>query len=238
MKSFPSHHSEIYWHFCGRNRSENDAYLTLCKILTEKRLVRTNVDPLKGKPIQDSNGIQRGTWDLQHICFADIPFDLLGYHVRHYGNTGLAFDRNFLLGKGAQPAIYVAGTVNDDERVFGRWAHSSILEDLIDDWCRRVGKTKVGTKEHDLAWRVQILRSTVKQFTFIDDPNSYFEREWRVPVSMEFVLEDVQMVVFPKRFAKDFVEHFPNTKFQLAEEIKQAAGEKRSEGRVESLEVL
>jgi hypothetical protein len=43
-----------------------------------------------------------------------------------------------------------------------------------------------------------------------DDPNNfYMEREWRVPQNIHFTLSDVERVIMPRYFAKDFRRELP-----------------------------
>jgi hypothetical protein len=41
------------------------------------------------------------------VCFCDIPFDKLGIHCAKYGHFGLGFQRQFLIGQGATPVLYI-----------------------------------------------------------------------------------------------------------------------------------
>jgi hypothetical protein len=44
----------------------------------------------------------------QVICFCDIPVDDLAIHVKKYGPFGIAFQKAFLVERGANPVFYVA----------------------------------------------------------------------------------------------------------------------------------
>jgi hypothetical protein len=51
------------------------------------------------------------------VCFCDIPEDSLKRHIGHYGQFGLAFEKAFLVEKGANPVFYVAkGSLASRER--------------------------------------------------------------------------------------------------------------------------
>jgi hypothetical protein len=42
------------------------------------------------------------------VCFCDIPEESLGRHITIYGRFGLAFKKEFLVAKGANPVFYIA----------------------------------------------------------------------------------------------------------------------------------
>jgi len=223
MKTDPIYHSNIFWHFCSRNKSEEEAYRTLCKILNERTLCIPNQASIVGETLIDAQGKPTATWGLQRVCFADIPFAFLKHHIGNYGNVGLGFERSYLITKGAQPLIYVAQTPGKKE--FHQWTASSIIESLYKEWCKLLKRSEADMSEKeiekhkDLSWRFEILRNYIKQFS-LDDPNSpYHEREWRIIDSFCFELSDVELVIVPKKFAKPFAKQFPDIPYSIAELI-------------------
>jgi hypothetical protein len=53
---------------------------------------------------------QRKMYSFPGVCFCDIPLADLKIHTRKYGPFGIAFQKQFLLQRGASPVFYVAGS--------------------------------------------------------------------------------------------------------------------------------
>lgn len=223
MKSAPVYHSNIFWHFCSRNKSEDQAFQTLCKILNERTLCVPDKTHLNDETLIDDQGKPTSIWGVQRVCFADIPFAFLKHHIGHYGNVGLGFDREYLITRGAQPLIYVAQTPG--KREFHQWTASSIINCLYKEWNKLLKKMESHTseKEHEhlkeLTWRFEILRNYIKQFAADDEHSAYYEREWRIINSFTFDLADVELVIVPKKFAKAFAKQFPDIPYSITELI-------------------
>jgi hypothetical protein len=99
-------------HFVGRDKSEEEQYSLLVKILRSGWLTHgPNHDPTVArtagldfsKPISTDEAIK-----YQVVCFCDIPENDLSIHVNKYSRFGLAFKKEFLIDAGACPVFYVA----------------------------------------------------------------------------------------------------------------------------------
>src|SRR5919107_123559 len=104
-------------HFVGKGLSEEEQYSLLVNDILRGGC-------LKFPPIDDSRCIEGlsgnlplvgGTSDddteagySQRVCFCDIPVTDLEIHMNKYSRFGLSFLKNFLVGKGANPVLYVA----------------------------------------------------------------------------------------------------------------------------------
>ena len=108
-------------HFVGKKKSTDDERYSL---LVDDIL---KGGCLKFPPIDDSRCIEGLSGDLplvggtreldgddteaaysQRICFCDIPVTDLEIHMNKYSRFGLSFLKDFLIGKGANPVMYVA----------------------------------------------------------------------------------------------------------------------------------
>jgi hypothetical protein len=98
-------------HFVGRGLPEEDQYQLLLHILQTCWLTYPPHDPTKprmpkldlSQPISNDKII-----DYQVVCFCDIPYTDLAIHVSKYSKFGLAFNKSFLIERGATPVNYIA----------------------------------------------------------------------------------------------------------------------------------
>ena len=100
-------------HFVGRNLlSKPDCqFKLLVKILSDGWLTHPPHNPALGTALATYPTGRMSTNDVfveQVVCFCDIPEVDLGIHINKYGPFGLAFRKEFLIAKGANPVFYVA----------------------------------------------------------------------------------------------------------------------------------
>jgi hypothetical protein len=100
-------------HFVGRNLlSKPDCqFKLLVKILSDGWLTHPPHNPALGTALATYPTGCMSTNDVfveQVVCFCDIPEVDLGIHINKYGPFGLAFRKEFLIAKGANPVFYVA----------------------------------------------------------------------------------------------------------------------------------
>jgi Putative abortive phage resistance protein AbiGi, antitoxin len=120
-----SHHKEIpvmvhaqryvsdeLTHFVGKGKTQDEQYdIFVNKILRTGWLTYPPHDlnrPRRlavdfSQPISTDQALK-----YEVVCFCDIPETDLPIHVRKYSGFGLAFKKEFLIGKGACPVFYVA----------------------------------------------------------------------------------------------------------------------------------
>jgi len=237
-------------HFAGRNRRKKDGtpdldaqYDLLIKILREGRLLHRT---------DDSDGPPRVTFDgtgsfenRTLICpdavyFCDIPVADFGIHIEKYSTFGLSFLKSFLVGKGANPAFYIAHNSTAHPRDFaalvlypdseepGPRTRASLLDRLIKSHLvveNRIGTTSpenVPPAIKDLVVKANMLSAMIRHhfLSFCvpfdaskDDThqeNYYMEREWRVLGEVPFELTDVYRVVLPREYAERFRHDLPS----------------------------
>ena len=221
MNKEPIYHSNIFWHFCGREKNEDEAFRILCEILNEKHSKRSfhNSVPFE-EPIKDHHGENTPTWRIQYVCFADIPFAFLKNHIEMYGNVGLGFKREFIIEKGGQPVLYTPYIKKNGKQKSAVFSISAIIEQWGREWSQVTEKHKIKPEEYrDLGWKIQALRKYIKQFSFEDANCAYYEREWRVINTFQFEEEDIVVVIFPKRFSNEFISLYPNIPYTVSELI-------------------
>ena len=111
-------------HFVGRNQSAPNAQFdVLHKILRERCLGQweqqgnVHISP-GGIHVPGGGSLCKDEFiRSKPVCFCDIPEEDLERHTGIYGAFGLAFDKGFLVSKGANPVFYVAkGSVAGLER--------------------------------------------------------------------------------------------------------------------------
>jgi hypothetical protein len=162
----------------------------------------------------------------QVICFCDIPVTDLGIHMNKYSRFGLSFLKPFLVGKGANPVLYVAN--NSPALSFGLpgsrsgyvlWPRRRVFEGnfaLFEDYRRKMHDTFPITLDFFLN---MLVFSFIKYFddstSDEDEANVYMEREWRVLGDVNFALADVHRVFMPERYAERFRTDLPNYTGQL-----------------------
>jgi Putative abortive phage resistance protein AbiGi, antitoxin len=161
----------------------------------------------------------------QRICFCDIPVTDLEIHMNKYSRFGLSFLKRFLIGKGANPVMYVAE--NSQALSFRLpestrdepWPRRRVFErniELLEEY-RRDNRGKFPM---NLEYFLDIL--VLPFIKYFDDSasdehkaNVYMEREWRVIGDVKFALADVHRVFMPERYAERFRADLPNYNGQL-----------------------
>jgi len=145
--------------------------------------------------------------------------------MNKYSRFGLSFLKPFLIGKGANPVLYVA---NNSQALSFRlpestrdepWPRRRVFErniELLEDYRRRMRGRFPINLEYFLD---MLVFSFIKYFddstSDEDEANVYMEREWRVLGDVNFVLQDVHRVFMPERYAERFREDLPNYIGQL-----------------------
>src|SRR5215211_8558382 len=223
-------------HFVGKGLPEDQQYSLLVNDILKGGC-------LKFPPIDDNRCIEGlsgnlpfvgGTRELdgddteaaysQRICFCDIPVTDLEIHMNKYSRFGLSFLKDFLVGKGANPVLYVAN--NSPALPFGLpgfgdgpYPRRRVFEgniQLFRDFHRKM------LEEFPLPLYFFLNMTVFSFIKFFDDSTSdeveanvYMEREWRVLGDVNFALADVHRVFMPESYAEHFRADLPNYIGQL-----------------------
>jgi len=251
--------SDELTHFVGRDlvrampdidqREERDEklYDRLITILKEEQLVTggkktgVNADPSIGKEgitVEHVITYVAGARDLASmfepsvVCFCDIPVGDIEIHMAKYGSFGLAFSRDFLLERGANPVLYLAedAKVDDEGQTFGElfveeMNHTlALLSELqlakqgpegaprypdLEDLPKRVSDDAMRAHQFLLIHAFSLVKAFRGDSADDDPKNYYMEREWRRYGDLDFALNDVCRVYLPERFAKRLREDLP-----------------------------
>jgi hypothetical protein len=223
-------------HFVGRRlETDSEKYNLLKAILTEGRLSASGgkgLDPtVTTSPKIDYFNKIRST----SVCFCDIPFRDLQFHMHKYGKFGISFTKSFLCGLGANPVFYFI--IDQLEEGGGmRFNKKHILDEIVDigeKICAQYenGKTvfdaKITTELGTVCGSTSMtfrewyqllvfhIFSHIKPVKFADNlaasENFYMEREWRTLGDIRFETGHVHRVIIPRVFAKTFYGDFAST---------------------------
>ena len=102
-------------HFIGkslRNRTnEGETSYEIQQFQLLIRIISTGCLKSPHRDCSDSSSLTNPTLGVIHfedvICFCDIPVDDLELHMRKYSRFGIAFKKNFLISRGANPVFYI-----------------------------------------------------------------------------------------------------------------------------------
>lgn len=151
------------------------------------------------------------------VCFADIPREALGIHVKKYGMFGLSLTRDHLVRYGARPVMYVPLHPDDGLSIYGRTLLRDIeavfrsLQDTTQDLpplTRRHLGRQLGSLQESAQVAHTILGKVVLAFlkpfdAALDESNPenyYMEREWRRLGNVCFEPVQVGRILVPESY--------------------------------------
>lgn len=185
--------------------------------------------PVRNKKTGKTTVVNRDPFDVESspvCCLADIPAPHLSYHAHRYGKFAIGFHRNAVVRAGFNPVFYTlhdAPHIRSIYRGFAALNRASVdairkavehahleLSDLEDDkndtsgvWHElndikdeaEVIDTRLLTTRKSLANFVAFVKTfDKKEFNSI-----YCEREWRSIQPLHFNVDDIAMVVLPRK---------------------------------------
>ncbi|RDW15395.1 abortive infection system antitoxin AbiGi family protein [Oceanobacillus chungangensis] len=209
-------------HFVGRHQQESERFDLLIDIIKSGLLLHKN--------ITEDIKINRDAHGLEDIvtpgitCFADIPINDLSLHMKKYSNFGLAFNKDFLVEKGANPVSYIATNGIIREANGQPKNQNSIKEDYFKMNIKRyfslMNQIQDMLKKKDEQGNVSILDELQLLDTFLikhvfsylkpfdasktdaDKENYYLEREWRIVGDVQFTITDIARILIPEKYGK------------------------------------
>jgi Putative abortive phage resistance protein AbiGi, antitoxin len=229
--------SDQLFHFVGYNKPNDDAenFNTLCKVLSDCCVSH--------KPHGNLPGTIRYTIDIEKsllneklivptvTCFADIPPDSLGNHVRKYGRFGLGFRRDYLIFHGARPVTYIPLQASDWRGIYG----SSMIRDIeavykgfVALYEKRPANTEkpisrkhgvIPTTEEETLMGLKsmiekdflaFLKPFNSELSPSDPENYYMEREWRKFANLRFTFDDVLRIYVARGYKALLAQVFPD----------------------------
>jgi hypothetical protein len=159
-------------HWTGRDKSAEDAFAIL-RSICEEQILRLSYCPNYVDPAYAPKTAM--------VCFTDIPLRYSGEHCDQFGQYGIAFHKQAMIGYGANPVLYTTG------HHFEKVKNLGILLDQMKDL------------EADREWRAAVERypfTTDETLALIEvmeylqeyayknhddrDYVTYYQREWRL----------------------------------------------------------
>jgi len=143
--------------------------------------------------------------------------------MEKYGQFGLSFSKAFLIEKGANPVFYIC---KESKPPSGLKRVDKITEML--EKFNKLGGLHGDLKakyqypdiqeflylyfrlENDLFDIFGFMKPFSGEFDEVHEDNYYMEREWRLLTNLEFKLDDVQRIIIPKDYAKQFRQDVPD----------------------------
>ena len=155
----PDHISEYLTHWTGRAKTQDEAFAILKKIIETAQLKFSyNLVSFPDNKSMTSNLM---------VCFTDTPIKYAKEHCKKYGYFGISFNKNKLIGCGANPVLYLMDNRREYQSYFLNFLMNSTTElnnekKILVNWFASAGQP-YNTKPYD-----------------INHFPEYFEREWRI----------------------------------------------------------
>ena len=244
--------SDELTHFVGRGlRTDEERFNLLLKIVRSGEL-RTprNPDGSKkaGMTVNMNTGFfsERLVHEVPMVCFCDIPAGDLSIHMQKYSQFGIAFERPFLIGRGATPVFYIATdsivhyspNVDWAARRFsaGPLRRSEYLDDLVQQFHSGIADMHFLLMRPDmfdaatynqLMYILMLMKGIDREFVSYAVPfaaalserhpdNFYMEREWRTMDDVQFNLAHVCRIILPRNWAPRLRTEIPEYHAQVS----------------------
>jgi hypothetical protein len=222
-------------HFVGRHLPESQRFKLLIDIIQSGLLLHKN--------IKEDIKINVHADGLENIvtpgitCFADIPINDLSLHMEKYSNFGLAFTKDFLVEKGANPVYYIAtngiirganGRTANQNKTREDYFKTNIkryfsLMNQMKDIIKKDERENIHTLDELQLLDTFLMKHVyayLKPFdvskTDADKENYYLEREWRIVGDVQFTLDDVTRILIPEKYGKELREALPKYYGQIS----------------------
>jgi len=177
---------------------------------TKKVEIRKNVSvTVKSKPV---------------CCVADIPLQHLAYHSNRYGKIAIGFHRDSIVKAGFNPVLY---TLEDTSLLNAIYQGYYSVDDVLTDEAESEvddlqGEIDGLIEEHELDDYIdasnissalsfiesghskiessfETFMAYIKTFDTSEFDSIYCEREWRSTNNFKFKLEDIAMIIVPRK---------------------------------------
>lgn len=177
---------------------------------TKKVDIRKNVPvTVKSKPV---------------CCVADIPLQHLAYHSNRYGKIAIGFHRDSIVKAGFNPVLYTLEDTSLLNAIYqGYYSVDDVLTDEAESEVDSIqGQIDGLIEEHEIDDYIdasdissalsfiesghskiessfETLMAYIKTFDTSEFDSIYCEREWRSTKSFKFKLEDIAMIIVPRK---------------------------------------
>lgn len=177
---------------------------------TKKVEIRKNVPvTVKSKPV---------------CCVADIPLQHLAYHSNRYGKIAIGFHRDSIVKAGFNPVLYTLEDTSLLNAIYqGYYSVDDVLTDEAESEVDNLqGEIDGLIEEHELDDYIdasnissalsfiesghskiessfETFMAYIKTFDTSEFDSIYCEREWRSTNNFKFKLEDIAMIIVPRK---------------------------------------
>ena len=157
-------------------------------------------------------------------CVADIPLQHLAYHSNRYGKIAIGFHRDSIVKAGFNPVLYTLedtsllnaiyqGYYSVDDVLTGE-AESEVdslqgqidglieeheLDDYIDASDISSALSFIESGHSKIESSFETFMAYIKTFDTSEFDSIYCEREWRSTNNFKFKLEDIAMIIVPRK---------------------------------------
>ena len=157
-------------------------------------------------------------------CVADIPLQHIAYHSNRYGKIAIGFHRDSIIKAGFNPVFYTledtsllneiyeghdslddASTFDAENEVDSSQSEiDSLLEDCETDKFVDLSGIQsaldyIQSSHHTIKKSFETFIAYIKTFDTSEFDTIYCEREWRSTSNFKFTLDDIAIIVLPKK---------------------------------------
>ena len=143
------------------------------------------------------------------VCFCDIPVDDLQIHMGKYSEFGIAFKKEFLISKGANPVLYIVQQTGALASAFDRFLFFDVVTQRV-AFRLQVDTSIPPELAHDLVTILVFCKNFPPMRPDEDPENYYMEREWRLVGNLYFQQSNICRVILPERYARRFRDECPD----------------------------
>jgi hypothetical protein len=202
-----------------------------------KEVVKVNVkepeSDSRGRKLKTARIVPVALTASPVCCLSDIPIIHLAYHAARYGKFAIGYHREAVLHRGFNPVFYTLPDtrvvrsiykgftelkfINIDTIKFAAWDIETQVDELDSNEIDiSIPLMDIDSEASDVIEYVKSARRSFQQFlafvkTFNEDEFSsiYCEREWRSLHNYQFELDEIAMIVLPKKVgSRKFFERF------------------------------
>jgi len=207
-------------HFVGgKSENDNKRYGILKTIMSDELLSHPPHDKNQSGNLtilSDLSFCDNTMYNLESICFCDIPVEDFEIHIKKYSGFGISFLKSFLIKNGANPVFYIANnSMRHEKRNYDIWndmihVYNNIVRKCINEPRDPPDQQKVRAFQSFIHFNVFGYMKPFDDSLPEDDADNYYmEREWRIIGNLNFKLQDVYRVILPQLYVKQFKSDFP-----------------------------
>ena len=176
MKMKPKFISDTLTHWTGRNKTDNEAFEIIEKIINSRKLLLTYCPNYP-------NLSKKGNMKIMMVCFTDIPIELSHEHCSRFGSFGIGFSKEKFIKYGANPVLYTTDKMNDTVQIYISFLQKLHSLEVDRDWKdarlnKGVGDYYQFTEEEFNSFFE--ITSLLQNYMYNANSIDYYQREWRI----------------------------------------------------------